>query len=309
MDGILPVDNDNEQNEVPSEAIAEMPDIDFTNVLNDLFPGDVEDTYSPTPSDRHTRPIRDPKIPTTLQVKGTSFLHLPRELRDEIYYYALASSKPFKVRAHSHNKHPHKTNCGSTRLRERLSSFYYALPFYSSELLETHYRENTLRFLAVHKDNFPLFLDWIHHRGSVLINNIRRLELTHRIITNGPVWLPNERCRMVTTISLHSSGEIEVSSTEPRRPGVCLCGLGELVQERLVSDDALGDAVCQERLGVVERYGKVLGFALQFCEALRLMFQHEDRVRDLSERQRAQMLPGPKAACRFCGMRRWAFHY
>lgn len=294
-------DNNDSQSKASDEGTAD--------ALNDLFPGDVELVYSPKLSTKNNR--RANHLADLPHTKGTTFLNLPRELRDQIYSFALQSTQHWKIGA-----------------RERLPRLYHRMPYLSAEILETHYRENTLRFVATRQDNFPSLLKWLQKRGDALTKNVRKLEIVHRIMSNTAWYLPYHRYLKLTTVSVNPAGELEVSTSECRplirssldgprwnerdKPVLveaCQCSLPALVHERLSRDDARADPLCVERLEMSTRLGPVLGFAVQMCEALRLMFAHEDPVREMATAEMMEYMPTLLTECVLCGRAKWAFFY
>lgn len=277
----------------------------------------MELVYSPASAGKHRlQTAHNAGIDDGIRSKRASFLNLTREIRDEIYVYALVANNPvYRVRVHT----THNTPTGM-RVRERLPQLYYALPCYSLELLEAHYKTNTIHFLATYTDNFPFLLAWLNQRGELLTRNARSLELTHRVFSSGPYYFPADNAHAVTTIHLSLQGKLEVSTrssnirhcSEHRGTDKCDCGIEELVRERLSREDALEDSLCVERVDESVQYGPLFGFALRLCEAMRLMRGRETVLKGFKEEWQdhlRRLKVGDRFAtcCDLCRKGKWAF--
>lgn len=272
--------------------------------FNDLFPGRVELLYE--------QPLRQQKICetrvecyATIKTFGTSFLDLPREIRDEIYRYHVASL--YTIR--NIRKPQPRKRCQSNNILANVPRLCRAIPLLSEEILEMHYKYITLRFGAGYGDGPNRFLQLVERGGPVLIRSIRRIQLTHRFSMH--IGLPPhfDGTHIRTTIEQKTDGSIEVSTTQNRASSDCHCGIAELVQERLLREDAQNDVECMHRIEASVQYGPVFGFALQLLEAVHLARAHEARVNKLPCVRRRQLYSQLPSNCIMCGKTKWSLRY
>ena len=293
-------DEGNELCRCPSEITAQE--------FNDLYPGDVELVYDQTPSAEATEPqeaSNRSQSSNNIATTGTSFLDLPRELRDQIYECVFASSnKVWKLRASLG-----KDRNGRTHIREQLPRLFYALPLFSQEVLESHYKYSALRFAEVEDDSHVLLLEWIQRRGSLVTKHIRYLKIGHRMNINGPYICQGYGDYITTTIEKTLDGALRVHTSHHRSPRECQCGTVELVQERLSREDALADPDCMQRIEQSTEYGPVLGFALQLLEAVRLARDHQKTVLGLPYSRQTDAHRQNAKHCIMCGKRKPRLQY
>ncbi|HEX3641922.1 MAG TPA: hypothetical protein VHV10_11585 [Ktedonobacteraceae bacterium] len=278
------------------ERVPQLTSQDFNN----LFPGVIEQVYD--------RPIRQNRrkrkfFQKVIAPNGTSFLDLPRELRNEIYRYAVVSDQVYKIRARA----TRKDSTDNKKTRERLPPLYHVSLQFEQEVLEAHYRHNTIRYTAVHNHDPDVLLSWIQRRGPELVKHIRRMEVVHPF--NVERIRLYTRCVIKTTIEQRSDGTVEVSTAHPRAIGSCHCGIAELVQERLLRDDAQANAECLRRIEQSAQYGPVLGFALQLLEAVQLGQTHEATMSRLSAAAQFQYHREFTPDCILCGKRKWVLRH
>ena len=277
--------------------------------FNDLFPGDIESVYDQATSietiQRQNANYRIQRS-NAIAINGTSFLDLPRELRDQIYKCVLTSSnKVWKLRPKLV-----QDRSGRTRIREQLPKLFYAVPLLSQEVLEMHYKCSTLHFVAVENESRAPFFEWMQHRGAVLIKHIRCIKIRHRMNINGPHSPLCSRGYIATRIEKELDGGLSVDTSHGRSHIDCQCGIAGLVQERLSREDALADTDCIQRIEKSTEYGPVLGFVLQLLEAVRLAQDRERTVMDLPDPRRRLYLHGRnRKNCTMCGKRKWGFQY
>lgn len=297
--------SEDDQADEKSQCLPEITALEFS----DLFPGDIELVYDHASSiETIQRKKANDRIQRSnvIATNGTSFLDLPRELRDQIYKCVLTSSnKVWKLRP----KLEQDRN-GRTRIQEQLPKLFYGMPLLSQEVLEMHYKCSTLHFVAVENESREPFLDWMQQRGAVLIKHIRCIKIRHRMNINGPYTPLCSRGYIATRIEKKLDGGLCVHTTHGRWHSDCQCGIAELVQERLLREDALADTDCIQRIQKSTEYGPVLGFVLQLLEAVQLAQDHERTVMDLPDPRRRAYVHGrnPKH-CTMCGKRKWGLQY
>jgi hypothetical protein len=274
--------------------------------FNDVFPGDVEELYDRPVTTVKRRRIRCGEIERDIVIgsNGTSFLDLPREVRNEIYYYAVVyPGTIWNVRKTRTSKQHNKK-----LILERLPQLCRAIPLYTEEVLETHYIHNNLRFASYYGDGPSKLLDWIHRRGVDLVKNVRHIQIVHHL-NNGPCLTIYPPGHVTTTIIQKPNCTIEATCNQQRIEDDCHCGIAELVQERLLRGDAQMDPDCVHRIEMSTMYGPVLGFTLQLLEAVQLALKHASTDKGLSFSERRLMHEKLPKDCIMCGKRKWAFRY
>ena len=267
--------------------------------FNNVFPSDIEALYDNISTQRFLR--KRAKAPRIVAKHGTSFLDLPRELRDEIYRYALLTTRVHRIRERS-------SDYGPFRFEEKMPDLLNVIPIFADEILEIHYEQNLIRYSVDRNDDYDYFLDWVHYHGLSFVQHVRNLQVRHRYKFNPTQWC-ERNAFMTTTIMMQSDGSIAVSTRDSRSPDDCQCSVEKLIHERLSREDALADAHYLERLEEYAEYGPVLGYALQVSEAVRLSQSYERMVIELPELQRLEVHRKNPTKCVMCDKRKWAFQY
>ena len=233
--------------------------------------------------------------------KTTSFFDLPRELRDEIYQYAILADTTIKIRFHPNgNKRPYTP-------QNHRPLLYRALPLLGEEILETYYKQNTFRLVATHDYSVQMAGEWIRRCSPLFIKCIRSLQISHAIGTSGlACFWPGS---VATTVTLNPDKSITVRTTYQRPRDGCVCDVQALVQDRLSQDDALGDPDCIRRVEESTQFGPILGFGLQILEAVRLAENHQKGLRAMPYDQRQEVYKCMPTNCHMCGGQKWGFQY
>ena len=288
-----------QQEEQLVEAPKRIPQM-TTQDLNNLYPGAIELVYDcPIKQDRPKRVF----VSKVIAPNGTSFLHLPRELRDEIYRYAVTCDRVWRIRPCSNPKE----SANLKGFREQLPGLCRASIFCAQEVLTAHYRHNVFRYSAVNDHNPNTLLDWIQQRSSELVKSIRHMHITHQVIAGGGHSLTQHD--ITTSIEQRLNGTIEVSAAQQPTVDLCHCGIAELVQERLLREDAQINADCVRRIQKSTEMGPVLGFALQLLEAVQLAQACEETIRHLPAQKRSGYDQSPLPNCISCGQRKWLLRH
>ena len=153
---------------VPKEQHNETKVVEEILRLSDIFPGDIESVYQPQHSSvaHYHAIIRVPKRrntgTTTYDGRTSTFFSLPRELRDEIYRYALPSDKVVKIKFRLNNPRQRQL------LRQRLPTLWFAIPLLGEELLETYYRQIVFHLSATNGDVRRMSREWIRRHSEIL---------------------------------------------------------------------------------------------------------------------------------------------
>lgn len=287
-------DQDNEISQCSPEITAEE--------FNDLFPGHIELVYDRTSSNttrQQCKAKHRAQWSGTTAKQGTSFLDLPRELRDQIYEYALASGKIGNLEQNRRDR---------TRVRMQPPSLFYAMPVFSQELLEMHYRCSTLRFAAANNQSRDLLLDWFQRHRLATMKDIHCVNIEHRMNFDGHGTATGFRY-ITTTIGKSPDPGLNIQTTHTRSLSECRCGIAELVRERLLRDDAVAGADWIHRIEQSTEFGPVPGFALQLLEAVRLAQNHERIIMNLSYLRRIEAHKRMSKNCTMCGKWRCCLQY
>ena len=287
--------------EAPSTKVLELKAEDSNNV----FPGKIEGLYDQPGMTSTRRRMRCGEIERdiVLRANGTSFIDLPREVRNEIYYYAVVSPdtiwkvRKTRTRKQHNNKH----------ILERLPQLCRAIPLYTEEVLETHYVYNILRFTSYYGEGPSKLLDWIYRRGLDLVKNVRHIQIVHRL-DDGPYSI-YPHSNVTTTINQQPNCTIEVTCNRQRTEEDCHCGMAELVQERLLREDAQTNPDCVHRIEMSTMYGPALGFTLQLLEAVQLAMKHASTHKEFTFSEKRSMYERLPKDCIMCGKQKRAFRY
>jgi hypothetical protein len=218
---------------------------------------DVVDSIVSLPSQGKQGCSRTPKI---------SFLDLPKELRQEIYRYAVVTRGFQRLRLWQGG------DVRSQILERKLPTLCYALPLFRQEILEVYYRYNTF---SMRQGNDRLlvacFRKWLRNAGSVATKEIRHLIIECK---SGPRYPDGNQWKV--DIRLNQAFRIEVEWTRFCRNG---CDNYTLEQtEGLLSCRDFADDISQARLMECVTYSPVLQVAVQRVEVVRLRTAFQRRL-------------------------------
>ena len=275
------------------------------DVFRDPFSSELELLFEPSDADLKLPHINcaDPEASKLVinPSKPNPLLALPKELRDEIYQYALPSDKAFVVRLYPRRR---SGSGKKQRLEERLPLLYYALPLLHREILAVHYRVNTIRYIAGSQGSRAVFIEWMRRRGDVLVKNLRRLEIDQRFRFSIPCkgFGPP---RITTRLFLQRHGKAEIEHNHHVWFDACSCSIEALVQERLSRRDVLRDCLPIRGIEESTEYGPVFRLALQLLQAVNFDDMLQAEIATFSEVELWEANRNVNRECEACGKLKW----
>lgn len=196
----------------------------------------------------------------------TNFFDLPRELRDEVYGYALPCDSFQAVRRRK--KRP-RQKIDSFRIIWKLPKIYYALPLLRSEICEAYYRTNQFKVTVELAAGSDFFLKWVSQAGRSFTQHVSRLKV--RFIHWKPTFYGEAHVVLDVCVTPDRTLKVLLSNGhgEDHHRSYCTCDVEEVLG-RILRQSAKYDQLCKSRLDNSERFGPVIRFILQFVEVHRL---------------------------------------